>query len=217
MASNGILNASTVAFRVFAGVNDSSSQHIYEIRPRKDRRGIDLIGERLPLGVLWFEGPDAIEDAVNYARSFSHPHPAIVRVLDESGTLAVTLESADDFSRAVNISASPPRPCLMSSSKSIARSKNRKRPLRAKKGKSKRSLRASRKEGAHLKPYTVRYDAVNAMLLNEFLKEHRKNEKQEATIAELRQEIAVLAAGLQKVSAQLEASKPAPQTVFNNQ
>jgi hypothetical protein len=195
----------------------STSQHLYEVRPRKDRRGIDLIGERLPLGVLWFEGPDAIEDAVNYARSFSHPHPAIVRVLDESGTLAVTLESADDFSRAVNISASPPRPCLMSSSKSIARSKNRKRPLRAKKGKSKRSLRASRKEGAHLKPYTVRYDAVNAMLLNEFLKEHRKNEKQEATIAELRQEIAVLAAGLQKVSAQLEASKPAPQTVFNNQ
>jgi hypothetical protein len=43
----------------------STSQHLYEIRPRKDRRGIDLIGERLPLGVLWFEGPDAIEDAVN--------------------------------------------------------------------------------------------------------------------------------------------------------
>ena len=99
MASNGILNASTVAFRVFAGVNDSSSQHVYEIRPRKDRRGIDLIGERLPLGVLWFEGPDAIEDAVNYARSFSYSHPVIIRVLDESGTLAVTLELADDFSR----------------------------------------------------------------------------------------------------------------------
>jgi hypothetical protein len=61
----------------------------YEIRPRKDRRGIDLIGERLPLGVLWFEGPDAIENAVNYARSFSYPHPAIIRVLNESGTLAV--------------------------------------------------------------------------------------------------------------------------------
>src|SRR5678815_3011329 len=101
----------------------STSQHLYEVRPRKDRRGIDLIGERLPLGVLWFEGPDAIEDAVNYARSFSHPHPAIVRVLDESGTLAVTLELADDFSRAVNISARPFRPSLMSSSKSMARSK----------------------------------------------------------------------------------------------
>jgi hypothetical protein len=81
----------------------SSSQHVYEIRPRKDGCGIDLIGERLPLGVLWFEGPDAIEDAVNYARSCSYPHPAIIRLLNESRTLAVTLELADDSSRAVNI------------------------------------------------------------------------------------------------------------------
>ena len=72
--------------------------------------------------------------------------------------------------------------------------------------------------------YSVRYDAVNAMLLNEFLKEHRKNEKQEATIAELRTEIASLSATvkehavqIQKVSTQLEASKPAPQVVLNNQ
>jgi len=63
----------------------SSSQHVYEIRARKDRRGIDLIGERLPLGVFWFEGPDAIDNAVNYARSVSYPHPAIIRVLNESG------------------------------------------------------------------------------------------------------------------------------------
>jgi hypothetical protein len=68
------------------------------------------------------------------------------------------------------------------------------------------------KEG---KPYSVRYDQVNAMLLNEFLNEHRKNEEQEATIAELRQEIAALTAGLQKVSAQLEANKRAPQVVNN--
>jgi Chaperone of endosialidase len=88
------------------------------------------------------------------------------------------------------------------------------------------------KEG---KPYTVRYDAVNAMLLNEFLKEHKKVEKQEATITRLtndfqtvstqqRNEIQLLsaqlkeqAAQIQKVSAQLEASKPGPQVVDNNQ
>jgi Chaperone of endosialidase len=70
------------------------------------------------------------------------------------------------------------------------------------------------KEG---KPYSVRYDAVNAMLLNEFLKEHRKNEEQAATIARLEKQIEALTAGLQKVSAQLEASKPAPRTVLNNQ
>ena len=75
------------------------------------------------------------------------------------------------------------------------------------------------KEG---KPYTVRYDAVNAMLLNEFLKEHRKNEEQEATIAQVKSGIQVLtatvneqAAQIQKVTAQLEASKPAPQVVNN--
>jgi uncharacterized coiled-coil protein SlyX len=92
--------------------------------------------------------------------------------------------------------------------------------------------------------YTVRYDAVNAMLLNEFLKEHRTVQelkanavKQEATIAHQQKQIEALAAGLQKVSVQLaaaspsrgglEASKfatgrirgggPAPQVVNNNQ
>jgi hypothetical protein len=65
------------------------------------------------------------------------------------------------------------------------------------------------------KVYTVRYEAVNAMLLNEFLKEHRKNEEQEATIARQQKQIEAITVGLQKVSAQLEASKPA-QRVANN-
>jgi hypothetical protein len=71
---------------------------------------------------------------------------------------------------------------------------------------------------------TVRYEAVNAMLLNEFLKEHKrveeqqsKIEKQEAAIARQQKQIEALTAGLQKVSAQLEASKAAPQTVLNSQ
>jgi hypothetical protein len=63
--------------------------------------------------------------------------------------------------------------------------------------------------------YSVRYDQVNAMLLNEFLKEHRKNEKQEVTIARLEKQLATVTATLQKVSAQLELNKPAPQTVLN--
>jgi uncharacterized coiled-coil protein SlyX len=95
------------------------------------------------------------------------------------------------------------------------------------------------------KVYTVRYDAVNAMLLNEFLKEHRKvqeqeatiallkstdakqeaiiteltstDAKQEATIAKQQRQIEALTAGLQKVSAQLELKKAAPQTVAENQ
>jgi Chaperone of endosialidase len=70
--------------------------------------------------------------------------------------------------------------------------------------------------------YTVRYEAVNAMLLNEFLKEHRIVQelksiaaRQEATIARQQKQIEALTAGLQKVSAQIEASKMAPQMVNN--
>ena len=87
------------------------------------------------------------------------------------------------------------------------------------------------KEG---KPYSVRYEQVNAMLLNEFLKEHRTVQdlkitaaKQEATIAQQQkkfeakiaheqQQIEALTAGLQKVSTQFELSRPAPHTVINN-
>src|SRR6266496_1651376 len=71
------------------------------------------------------------------------------------------------------------------------------------------------------KPYSVRYEAVNAMLLNEFLKEHRKVEKLEATVAQQHKDfeaaVAELKGQIQKVSAQLELSKPAPQTVLNDQ
>ncbi len=80
------------------------------------------------------------------------------------------------------------------------------------------------------KPYTVRYDAVNVMLLNEFLKEHRTVQEQQATINELKstvaqqqQEMKAFAATLkeqasdiQRVSAQLEVSGPAAQTALNN-
>ena len=76
---------------------------------------------------------------------------------------------------------------------------------------------------------SVRYDAVNVMLLNEFLKEHKKVEEQQASIADLKSTVALQqkemqvltaqlkeqAAQIQKVSAQLEASKPAPKVVAN--
>ncbi len=72
------------------------------------------------------------------------------------------------------------------------------------------------------KVYSVRYEAVNAMLLNEFLKEHGKVGELEMTAARQQKEIKVLTAALkeqaaqiQKVSAQLEVTKPAPQTVLN--
>jgi hypothetical protein len=67
------------------------------------------------------------------------------------------------------------------------------------------------------KVYTVRYEAVNAMLLNEFLKEHKKVEKLEGVVASLAATVKEQAAQIQKVSAHLEASRPAPQVVNNNQ
>ncbi len=67
------------------------------------------------------------------------------------------------------------------------------------------------------KPYSVRYDQVNAMLLNEFLKEHRKVQELEANAVHQQKQIQALTAGLEKVSAQLELSKAAPQIVGNNQ
>jgi hypothetical protein len=73
------------------------------------------------------------------------------------------------------------------------------------------------------KPISVNYRPLTAMLLNEFLKEHKAFveeqhtvQEQGATIARLEQQIEALNAGLQKVSAQLELNKPAPQTVLNN-
>jgi Chaperone of endosialidase len=63
--------------------------------------------------------------------------------------------------------------------------------------------------------YSVRYDAVNAMLLNEFLKEHRKNEEQQVTIARQQKQIEALTADLQNVSAQIQLIKSAPRTALN--
>ncbi|PYL70223.1 MAG: hypothetical protein DMF22_10005 [Verrucomicrobia bacterium] len=66
------------------------------------------------------------------------------------------------------------------------------------------------------KPYTVRYEAVNAMLLNEFLKEHRKVEKLEAALELVNKRLKEQDAKIQKVSAELETRKPGPQVVENN-
>ena len=66
------------------------------------------------------------------------------------------------------------------------------------------------------RPYTVRYEQVNAMLLNEFLKEHRTVDELKAMVAQQQKQIEALTAGLQKVSAQLELNRTAPQTVLND-
>jgi len=66
------------------------AQDVYEIRPRKDRDGFDLIGDRLRLGPIWYAGPDAVRYAVAYAKYCSRSRRAIIRVLNEEGNVTET-------------------------------------------------------------------------------------------------------------------------------
>jgi hypothetical protein len=68
--------------------------HGYEVRPRKDKRGCDLISDVLPFGALWYTKPD---DAVNYAKFFSRSHGAVIRVYDASSNVIETLEYKGGF------------------------------------------------------------------------------------------------------------------------
>ena len=67
----------------------SAGQDLYEVRPRKDREGIDLISELFRYGPIWYAGPDALRNAIAYAkyRSHSRSQRAIIRVLNDSGAL----------------------------------------------------------------------------------------------------------------------------------
>ena len=59
--------------------------HVYEVRPRKDRRGVDLISDELPFGRLWYSGPEAISNAIDYAKFRSRSRDAVIRVYDSAG------------------------------------------------------------------------------------------------------------------------------------
>jgi hypothetical protein len=69
--------------------------HVYEIRPRKDKRGVDLISDMLPFGRLWYGEPNAISNAIGYAQHRSRSHDAVIRVCDEAGNVIET--HAGDF------------------------------------------------------------------------------------------------------------------------
>jgi len=66
------------------------AQDVYEIRPREERDGFDLIGDRLQDGPIWYAGPDAVRYAVAYAKYRSRSHPAIIRVFNEEGNVTET-------------------------------------------------------------------------------------------------------------------------------
>jgi hypothetical protein len=67
--------------------------HVYEVRPRKDKRGFDLISDALPFGRLWYlEGPHAI----GYAEFYSRSHDVVIRVYDAAGSVIETHEQAGE-------------------------------------------------------------------------------------------------------------------------
>ena len=71
---------------------------LYEIRPRKDHRGVDLISNALPFGRLWYGEPDAITDAIDHAKFRSRSHDAVIRVYDKAGNVMETHEHAGESS-----------------------------------------------------------------------------------------------------------------------
>jgi hypothetical protein len=71
--------------------------HVYEVRPRKDHRGVDLISEALPFGRLWYDGPNAASNAIGYAEHYSRSHDAVIRVYDAAGKVIETHEHTGDF------------------------------------------------------------------------------------------------------------------------
>jgi hypothetical protein len=77
-----------------------ASMHVYEVSPRKDKRGVDLISDALPFGRLWYDGPNAASNAIGYAQQYSRSHDAEIRVYDESGNVTETHEHAGDFKEA---------------------------------------------------------------------------------------------------------------------
>ena len=71
--------------------------HSYEVWPRKDGRGVDLISDRLRFGKLWYAEPNAVVNAIGYALHHSRSHHAVIRVYDDAGNVIETHEHKGDF------------------------------------------------------------------------------------------------------------------------
>jgi hypothetical protein len=71
--------------------------HACEVRQRSDKRGFNLISEALPFGRLWYGEPNAVSNAVGYAKFRSRSHDAVIRVYDDAGNVIDTHEHVGDF------------------------------------------------------------------------------------------------------------------------
>lgn len=71
--------------------------HLYEVRPRKDCRGVDLISDLVPFTRVWYGKPNAIIHAFDYASFYRRSQDAVIRVCDDIGNVIETHEHAGDF------------------------------------------------------------------------------------------------------------------------
>ena len=71
--------------------------YIYEVRPRKDKRGVNLISDALPFGRLWCGEPNAVINAIDFAKFYSRSHDALIRVYDAAGNVFETHEQIGEF------------------------------------------------------------------------------------------------------------------------
>jgi hypothetical protein len=88
--------------------HSTTSIHIYEIRLRADKRGVDLTSDVLALGPLWYAGPNAISNAIKYAKFFSGSHDSVIRVYDEAGNVIETQGQAGDLFKARTFASPSP-------------------------------------------------------------------------------------------------------------
>ena len=77
-----------------APMSSTIPAHVYEVRTRKDKRGVDLISDVLPFGRLWY---GSVSDAIDYAKFYSRSHDAPIRVYDEAGNVIETQEHTGVF------------------------------------------------------------------------------------------------------------------------
>jgi hypothetical protein len=73
------------------------AMQVYEARPCKDHRGVDLISDALPFGYLWYGESNAVSNAIGYAKHRSRSHDVVIRVYDEGGHVIETHEHAGMF------------------------------------------------------------------------------------------------------------------------
>jgi hypothetical protein len=86
-------NGSAIASLAEAAI----AAHVYEVHPRKDHRGVDLISDVLPFGRLWYGEPSAVANAIGYAEHCSRSHQAVIRVYDDAGNVIEVHERKGDF------------------------------------------------------------------------------------------------------------------------